>query len=75
MTMQTSQALTTLAPPLRPTFSRTCVNVYGDACVAAVVDRRAGGTAAENEKAGPAGLAKPLLVDDFHGDLTTIYKG
>ena len=55
MTMQTYLTLTTLAPPLRPTFSRTCVNVYGDACVAAVVDRRAGGTAAENEKAGPAG--------------------
>lgn len=29
---------------------RTCVNVYGDACVAAVVDRRAGGTALENNE-------------------------
>ena len=36
---------------------RTCVNVYGDACVAAVVDRRAGGTALENnEKARNAQL-------------------
>ena len=31
--------------------NRTCVNVYGDACVAAVVDYRAGVANANSEKA------------------------